>query len=83
MILNDFQNINFKLIKEKYNVDSNDLLFVTDTSGDIREAEEAGVPTIGVTWGGHDRHYLTRGGHKNIVKIVDTVAELEGFIFSA
>lgn len=70
----------FGIIAEKYNVPSADLLFVTDTVGDIREADEAGIPTVAVTWGGHDRDYFTREEHKNVVKIVDSFDELKSFI---
>jgi phosphoglycolate phosphatase len=66
----------FNLIKEKYGVTGQDMLFVTDTLGDLREADEAGVPTVAVTWGIHDRSYFTREAHDNLVAIVDTVDEL-------
>ena len=70
----------FKIISEKYNIKNEDLIFVTDTIGDIREADEAGVPTIAVTWGGHDRTYLTREKHDNVLSIVDSFDELKAFI---
>ncbi len=70
----------FKIISEKYGVQNKDLLFVTDTVGDIREADTAGVPTVAVTWGGHDRGYLTREKHENVVGIVDSFDELKDFI---
>jgi len=70
----------FNIIAEKYAVKNKDMLFVTDTLGDIREAEIAGVPTIAVTWGAHDMSYFTREPHTNLVAIVDTVEELESWI---
>lgn len=70
----------FKIIAKKYAVQNDELLFITDTMGDIREADEAGVPTIAVTWGGHDRDYLTREKHENIVAIVDSFEELKAFV---
>jgi phosphoglycolate phosphatase len=66
----------FKLIEEKYGVPKEDLLFITDTLGDLREADQAGVPTIAVTWGAHDRAFFTREPHANLVEIVDSVEEL-------
>lgn len=66
----------FKLIEEKYAAPKENLIFITDTLGDIREADEAGIPTIAVTWGAHDRSYFTREPHTNLVKTVDSVAEL-------
>jgi len=70
----------FTIMAERYGVESKDMLFITDTLGDIREAEIAGVPTIAVTWGAHDTSYFTREPHTNLVAIVDTVEELESWI---
>jgi phosphoglycolate phosphatase len=66
----------FKVIQEKYEVNAEDTLFVTDTLGDLREADIAGVPTIAVTWGVHDRSYFTREEHPNLIAIVDSFDEL-------
>jgi phosphoglycolate phosphatase len=73
----------FKIISERYSVPQNELLFVTDTLGDIREAQVAGVPTIAVTWGAHDRSFFTREENKNLIAIVETVEELEKTIIEA
>lgn len=70
----------FNIIAKKYSVQNDELIFITDTMGDIREADEAGVSTIAVTWGGHDRDYLTREKHENVVAIVDSFEELKDFI---
>ena len=70
----------FNLIAERYGVENKDMIFITDTLGDIREAEIAGVPTIAVTWGAHDISYFTREQHANLVKIVNTPEELESWI---
>ena len=66
----------FNIMKEKYGVTGEEMMFITDTVGDIREAKEAGVPTIAVTWGIHDREYFTMEKHDNLVAIVDSVEEL-------
>ena len=50
---------------------------MTDTLGDIREGNIAGVQTIGVTWGVHDRETLEKGSP---LAIVDTVFELRDTI---
>jgi HAD superfamily hydrolase (TIGR01509 family) len=70
----------FKVIEERYGVPKADILFVTDTLGDIREADTANIPTVAVTWGGHDKSYLTREEHRNLVGIVDSPSELKTFI---
>lgn len=67
----------FDLIAQRYNVQKQNLIFVTDTLGDIREADEAGVPTIAVTWGAHDASYFNRESHENLIGIVDSVSALE------
>lgn len=38
-----------KMVFEKYKVKANDCIFITDTLGDMREAEKMSVETIGVT----------------------------------
>ncbi len=66
----------FNIMKEKYGVTGEEMMFITDTVGDIREAKEAGVPTIAVTWGIHDREYFTMEKHDNLLAIVDSVEGL-------
>lgn len=66
----------FKIIAERYAVSSEEMIFVTDTLGDIRDADVANVPTIAVTWGAHDHSYFNREKHNNLIKIVDSVSEL-------
>ncbi len=61
----------------KYNLSSNDAVFVTDTLGDIKEANECGVKSIGVTWGLHDKLILERG---NPVRIINNPQDLVGTI---
>lgn len=68
----------FRMIKEKYGVESKDMIFITDTLGNLREADHEGVPTIAVTWGIHDRGYFDREPHDNLIDIVDSVSELRG-----
>jgi len=70
----------FEIIKEKYNASLEDMIFVTDTLGDIREAEQAGVPTIAVSWGVHDHSFFNRMPLSNLVAIVDSMQELEDVI---
>jgi phosphoglycolate phosphatase-like HAD superfamily hydrolase len=53
------------------------MTFITDTLGDIRDADVANVPTIAVTWGAHNHSYFNREKNKNLIKIVDSVSELQ------
>ncbi|MDA0208254.1 MAG: HAD hydrolase-like protein [bacterium] len=48
-------------------------LFITDTLGDMHEAEKKSVPSIGVTWGFQARETLIHGSAK---ALVDTPEEL-------
>ena len=72
----------FKTIDRLYNSDAQHSIFITDTLGDLREAKLAGVPTICVTWGAHDRSYFEREPHENLLKIVDTSQELLSNIYN-
>ena len=67
----------FKMIFDKYDLNTKDCLFVTDTLGDIKEANKVDLKSIGVTWGLHNIEILTKG---NPHKIVNNVEELIGEI---
>ncbi|MFZ3015756.1 MAG: HAD hydrolase-like protein, partial [Minisyncoccia bacterium] len=54
-----------------------DVVFITDSLGDILEGNECGVKSIGVTWGLHGRETLKKG---NPVAIIDDPRDLEGVI---
>jgi phosphoglycolate phosphatase len=43
-------------------------LYVCDTAGDVREAREAGVKTVAVTWGWHPRERLERAKPDAIIE---------------
>jgi phosphoglycolate phosphatase len=40
-----------KRLLNEYNIDNKNAVFITDTSGDIKEGRECGVESIAVTWG--------------------------------
>src|SRR3989338_9289170 len=50
-----------KMIFEKYKTSPERCVFITDTLGDMHEAEQTEVGTIGVSWGFHRRETLARG----------------------
>lgn len=56
------------MVFTKYNTNAKNCVFVTDTLGDFHEATRAGVGTIGVSWGFHDREWLS---HAPFFRIVD------------
>ena len=72
----------FKIIQDKYAIPKENVIFITDTLGDIREAEMAQIPSVAVTWGAHDRSYFTHDQYKYLVGVVDSVGELEALIKS-
>ena len=43
---------------KKYQVISEDIYYIGDTTGDIKEGREAGVKTVGVTWGWHSKEKM-------------------------
>jgi phosphoglycolate phosphatase len=44
---------------KKYQLPPDDIYYIGDTTGDIKEGKQAGVKTVGVTWGWHDRTKMT------------------------
>ena len=62
-----------KMIFARYNTSAEHCVFITDTLGDMLEAEKTGVGAIGVSWGFHGQERLVRG---NPFKIVNTPQEL-------
>ena len=66
-----------ELIMSELGVTPIEAIFVTDTAGDVLEAEEAGVPSIAVTWGVHKRDDFEEGEiGDGIIAIVDSAEEL-------
>lgn len=70
----------FRIIFDKYNIHPEDCVFITDTLGDIREANEVNLPTIAVTGGFHDEATLKKGkplaithDSKTLLKKVESV----------
>lgn len=59
--------VKIKTILQKYNLLPKEVVFITDTLGDIKEAHECKVPSIAVTWGLHDRSILEKGNPNKIV----------------
>jgi len=65
----------FKYLFKKYEIDSSSVLFITDTLGDILEANAVGMKTIAVTFGFHDRETLAKGDPKAIVESPEELLE--------
>ncbi len=68
--------IKFKYLFEKYDLKREDCIFVTDTLGDIREANEVGLKTIAVDFGFHDREVLEKGKPLKIISEFKDLLEM-------
>ena len=65
-------------ILSTHKIKKDDLVFITDTLGDILEAHEVGVKAIAVDFGFHDRSRLEKGNPHAIVSSFEELkAELE------
>ena len=62
-----------KMVFDKYQTNSEECVFITDTLGDIKEASHTNVKSIAVNWGFNHKEILEKG---NPIKIVDTPEEL-------
>jgi phosphoglycolate phosphatase-like HAD superfamily hydrolase len=63
----------FHYLFDKYKLDLADCIFITDTLGDILEANAVNIKTIAVDFGYHGKETLAKG---NPYKIVSSVDEL-------
>ena len=71
------KNIKFNMLLENYCLKANEIIFVTDTLGDILEAHKAGIRTIAVDFGFHERARLEKG---KPIAIISGFDELESVI---
>jgi len=45
-------------VVKKYHVTSGDIYYIGDTTGDMKEGRQAGIKTVGVTWGWHSKEQM-------------------------
>lgn len=71
----------FELVMKKFNLTKKEIIFVADTLGDILEAKKAGIETIGIDSGFHEKSRLEKGKPLRIIsrfsQVLPTVKELE------
>ena len=74
--------IKINLLLDKYKIEAKNAVFVTDSLGDVLEANECGVKSIGVLWGLHSRETLEKGNPAHIIDnplfLLDAVKEVLG-----
>lgn len=56
------------MVFEKYGITAKDCVFVTDTLGDLREAEKMNVESVAVSWGFNSVETLRKGKHVIVVE---------------
>lgn len=61
----------FNFLFEKYHLKPDDIIFISDTLGDILEAKKVQVKTIAVDFGFHNRARLDKGEPYKIVSSID------------
>ncbi len=71
-----------KMVFAKYGAAPSDCVFITDTLGDMREAEKMNVAAIGVAWGFHSIDTLEKGKPFRIVKTSKELLGAVGDYFS-
>ena len=52
----------FKMVFDKYKIEPDETLIITDSVGDVKEAHEAKMKAIGVVWGLHEKERLEKNG---------------------
>ncbi len=57
----------FKTVFQKYNTNSKNCIFITDTLGDIKEANKVKIDSLAVTWGYHEKERLKKENPKYII----------------
>lgn len=71
------------MVFERYQITPDQCIMVTDTLGDLREATEANVKTIAVTWGFHDVATLQQGNPTKIAAAPQEIPPHVAAIFEA
>ena len=69
-----------RMIFEKHGINSDDCVFVTDTLGDLREAKNAGLNCLAVTYGFHSKGTLKKGNPAGFIKTPEDIPiEIENY----
>ena len=66
----------FGIILERFGVSSEEVIFITDTIGDISESDKAGIESIAVTWGVHSREDFKKQSFSAMVLVLDDLADI-------
>jgi phosphoglycolate phosphatase-like HAD superfamily hydrolase len=70
------KEVKFKMLLEKHDLHKEDCIFITDTLGDLREANNAGIKSIAIESGFHGRNRLEKGNPLRIVSSFNEILPL-------
>lgn len=62
------KTVRVKALLRRFKARAGSAVYVTDTTGDVKEARQDGLKTIGVGWGVHSAAMLKKAGVKTLVK---------------
>lgn len=65
-----------KMILDLEKITPKEAIFITDTLGDLREAQKVGIDSIGVTWGFHTKDILEKGDPMVIIERATQLAKV-------
>ena len=68
--------LELKFLLKKYSLTPKDCIFVTDTLGDIIEANDVNVKTIAVDFGYHSRTVLSKGKPFAIISDLNEIKKM-------
>ncbi|MDD3302950.1 MAG: HAD family hydrolase [Candidatus Gracilibacteria bacterium] len=66
----------FNYLFDKYDFSPSESIFITDTLGDILEANEVGIKSIAVDFGYHEKERLDKGNPYKIISSFDELLEI-------
>lgn len=72
-----------EMLFDEHGIGASDCVFVTDTLGDVREANHHSVGSIACTWGFHSRETLEKGVPFRIVEKPHEILDAVGDYFAA
>ena len=68
--------LKFRKVLSDFGFKEKECIFVTDTLGDILEANEVEIPTIAVDFGYHERERLEKGKPTKIISNFEELLEI-------
>lgn len=64
-----------RMMLETYSINPQDAILITDTLGDVREANQAGIRSLAVLWGFHSRETLQKGKPHSFIERPGDIAQ--------